>query len=152
MDMGDKMDKIKLIKGGSAIDARGIVSFVNDFNFSNVKRFYMIENHKKNFVRAWHGHKKESKYFTVVQGSFKICGIEIDDWEKPSKNLDIEEFVLSDKIPSILYVPEGYVNGFMSLSEDAKLVVFSSSKLEDSLNDDIRFDAHYWDPWKIEER
>ena len=151
--MGDrKMKKVTLIKGGTATDNRGTLSFVNDFNLENVKRFYMIENHKRGFVRAWHGHKKESKYFTVVRGSFLICGIKIDKWDNPSKNLKIEQFVLSEKSPAILFIPKGYVNGFMSLTENAKLIVFSTSKLEDSLDDDIRFNVRYWDPWKIEER
>ena len=151
--MGDSsMKKVTLIKGGTATDNRGTISFVNDFNFENVRRFYMIENHKRGFVRAWHGHKEESKYFTVVSGAFLICGIKINKWDNPSKNLKIEQFVLSEKAPAILHIPEGYVNGFMSLTENAKLIVFSSSKLDDSLNDDIRFEAHYWNPWKIEER
>lgn len=146
------MKEPKLIKGDIAIDDRGEVSFVNDFDFKNVKRFYMIENHKQGFIRAWHGHKKESKYFTVVKGTVLICGVEVNDWQKPSKDLKIHRFILSEKKPSILYLPKGYANGFMSLTEDAKLMVFSTSKLEDSLNDDIRFDSHYWNPWKIKER
>ena len=40
----------------------------------------------------------------------------------------------------------------MSLSDDAKVVFFSDSTLEDSLNDDFRFPARYWDIWHIEER
>jgi hypothetical protein len=29
---------------------------------------------------------------------------------------------------------------------------FSTSTLEESLRDDIRFPARYWDPWQVEER
>ncbi|MCK4359513.1 MAG: dTDP-4-dehydrorhamnose 3,5-epimerase family protein [Candidatus Cloacimonetes bacterium] len=146
------MKEPKLIKGDITIDDRGEVSFVNDFDFDQVKRFYMIKNHKQNFIRAWHGHKNESKYFTVVKGTVLICGVEVNDWQKPSKDLKIHRFILSEKKPSVLYLPKGYANGFMLLTEDAKLMVFSTSKLEDSLNDDIRFDSHYWNPWEIKER
>jgi dTDP-4-dehydrorhamnose 3,5-epimerase-like enzyme len=142
----------KLIKGGIAVDDRGSVSFVNDFDFNNVKRFYMIENHKQGFIRAWHGHKKEGKYFMVVRGSALVCGVEIDNWENPSKHLKIHRFVLSEKSPAVLHLPAGYANGAMSLTEDAKIIVFSDSLLQDSLNDDIRFDSRYWDPWDIIER
>ncbi len=143
---------LKLIKGGIAVDDRGSVSFVNDFNFENVKRFYAVENHKQGFIRAWHGHKKESKYALVVKGSALVCAVEIDDWEEPSKDLEVNRFVLSEKSPSVLFIPAGYANGFMSLTEDAKIIFFSTSTLEESLNDDYRFDARYWDPWTVEER
>lgn len=141
-----------LTKGGLSVDDRGTVSFVNDFDFKNVKRFYVVENHKQGFIRAWHGHKNESKYVFVVKGSAVVAAVKIDNWENPSKNLQINRFVLSEKTPSILFIPAGYANGFMSLSEDAKLIFYSTSELKDSLNDDIRFDAHYWDAWKVEER
>lgn len=146
------MTELTLIKGGLAVDDRGNVSFVNDFNFADVKRFYMIQNHQTGFVRAWHGHKKEAKYFYVVDGDALICGIKIDDWERPSKELKVEKFVLSARTPSILYLPAGYANGLMSLSPNTKIIVFSASTLQDSLGDDIRFEARYWNPWTIEER
>ena len=63
-------DNIILLNGGLAVDDRGQVSFVNDFHFENVKRFYMVSNHKQGFIRAWHGHKNESKYVSVVSGCF----------------------------------------------------------------------------------
>jgi dTDP-4-dehydrorhamnose 3,5-epimerase len=142
----------QLIRGGIAVDDRGDVSFVNDFDFSQVQRFYMVANHRRGFVRAWHAHKNEGKYVLVVKGAALVCGVEIDDWTTPSKNSEIHRFVLGEKSPSVLYLPPGYANGFMSLTEDTKILFFSTSKLEDSLDDDYRFDARYWDPWQIEER
>lgn len=141
-----------LTKGGLSVDDRGTVCFVNDFDFKNVKRFYVVENHKQGFIRAWHGHKNESKYVFVVKGSAVVAAVKIDNWENPSKNLQVNRFTLSEKTPSVLFIPAGYANGFMSLSEDAKLIFYSTSELKDSLNDDIRFEAHYWDAWKVEER
>ena len=141
-----------LIKGGLSVDDRGTVSYVNDFNFADVKRFYVVENHRHGFIRAWHGHKNESKYVFVAKGSAVVAAVKVDNWENPSKNLQVNRFVLSEKSPSILFIPAGYANGFMSLSGDAKLIFYSTSELKDSLTDDIRFDAHYWDVWKVEER
>ena len=142
----------QLFKGGLAVDDRGTVSFVNDFNFTDVKRFYIVENHTQGFVRAWHAHRKESKYVMVVKGSAVIGAVEIDNWDNPSKDLKIHRYVLSEKNPSVLFIPAGFANGFMSLSEDAKIIFFSTSELKDSLNDDVRYDAHYWEAWKVEER
>jgi dTDP-4-dehydrorhamnose 3,5-epimerase-like enzyme len=145
-------DEPRIIKGGIAVDDRGDVSFVNDFNFEGVKRFYAIQNHKVGFVRAWHGHKKEAKYFYVAKGSFLACATPVDNWEQPSKDSKMFRFVLSEKNPSVLFIPAGYANGLMSLTEDAKLMVFSTSTLQDSLNDDYRFEGRYWDPWGVQER
>lgn len=142
----------KVIKGGLAFDDRGSVRFINDFKFEGVKRFYMIENHKVDFVRAWHGHKHEGKYFYCVSGSFLCAAVKIDNWEHPSKDLKVDRFVLAADSPSILAIPPGYANGLMSLGPNSKLMVFSSSTLEESASDDIRFPGRYWDVWSVEER
>jgi dTDP-4-dehydrorhamnose 3,5-epimerase len=141
-----------VIKGGVAVDDRGSVRFINDFNFNGVKRFYMIENHETNFVRAWHGHKNEGKYFLCTKGSFLCGAVKVDDWAHPSKDLKAQRLVLSSQSPSILAIPPGYANGLMSLAPESQLMVFSSSTLDQSLNDDIRFPARFWDIWSVEER
>jgi dTDP-4-dehydrorhamnose 3,5-epimerase len=144
--------KVELINGGLAVDDRGTVSFVNGFNFEGIKRFYIVENHKQNFVRAWHAHKKEAKYVQVIKGSALICAVKIDDFSNPNLNIEVERFVLSEKSPSVLYIPEGFANGFMSLTDDAKLIFYSTSSLEESKDDDFRYDSNYWNPWTIVER
>ena len=77
---------------------------------------------------------------------------EIDNWEKPSKNLPVEKFIVTEKNPKIVHVPAGYANGFKTLVQDTKLIFFSTSTLEESKNDDFRYDSRYWNPWDIEER
>ena len=146
------MAEPKLFEGGLGVDDRGKVGFVNDFNFAGVKRFYWVTNHKAGFVRAWHAHRLEAKYVTVVQGSALIGAVEIDDWDNPSKDSKVWRYVLYAHKPSVLYIPAGYANGFMSLTENAKLIFFSTSTLEEAHSDDIRFDAYYWNPWEIIER
>lgn len=141
-----------LIDGGLAVDDRGQVSFVNGFDFKGVKRFYMVANHARGFVRAWHAHKKEAKYVLVVKGAALVGAVPIDDWDKPSKRAEVKRFVLSEKNPKVLYIPAGYANGFMSLTKDAQIMFFSTSTLDESLNDDFRYDARYWDIWSVEER
>jgi len=146
------MDSVSLFDGGVAVDDRGSVSFVNDFDFKGVKRFYIVTNHQQGFIRAWHGHRKEGKYVFVSQGSALVCAVKVDDWNNPSTNLPVERFVLSAARPTVLFIPAGYANGFMSLSADAQLIFFSTSTVEESRGDDIRFEAHFWNPWQIIER
>ena len=151
------MKEVKLISGGAAVDDRGSVRFVNDFNFSQVKRFYQVQNHKKGFIRAWHGHKNEGKYVYACKGSFLVGAVKMketvaldgiaDDAIISEEGLP-QKFILSSESPKVLWIPPGYANGFMSLTEDGIIQFFSTSSLEDSLNDDIRFDYNKWNIWK----
>lgn len=149
---GKTFDKPVLLQGGLAVDDRGEVGFVNDFSFQGVKRFYTVSNHRAGFVRAWHGHRREAKYVTAVVGSAVVAAVKIDDWETPSRELPVDRFVLSARKPAMLYIPSGYANGFMSLTDDLKLIFFSTSSVEESMGDDIRFDSRLWDPWHVAER
>ena len=150
--MENNFSEPRLIDGNLSVDDRGKVSFVNGFDMTPVKRFYTVQNHKQGFIRAWHAHKKEGKYVTAVQGSAIIGAVKIDNWENPSKDSQIHRYVLSAKKPSVLFIPPGYANGFMTLSEDAILTFFSTSTLEESKGDDIRYEAYYWNPWIVVER
>lgn len=146
------MDSPKLLSGGLAVDDRGEVGFVNDFRFENVKRFYTVRNHASGFVRAWHAHRKESKYVTVTSGAAVVGAVQVDDWDKPSRGLQVHRHVLSAARPSVLFIPAGYANGFMSLTPDTRLMFLSTSTLEESMGDDIRYDARHWDIWQVTER
>lgn len=145
-------DKPNMFNGELAVDDRGEVVFVNDFSFESVKRFYIVSNHRQDFVRAWHAHKHEAKYVMAIVGAAIIGTVKIDDWNKPSKDLPMQRYVVSSKKPQVLYIPPGYANGFMSLTSESKLMFFSTSTLQESVNDDIRYDARYWDIWNIVER
>lgn len=136
---------MKIFDGGLAVDDRGTVTFVNDFDFKDVKRFYMVQNHTKGFVRAWHGHKKESKYVLVVRGSILI-GV------MPLAGGQATTHVLSDRKPQVLFIPKGHYNGFKTLTDDAQVMFFSTSTLEESKGDDIRQPANKWNVFNIEER
>lgn len=141
-----------LIEGGLAVDDRGSLSFVNGFDFPGIKRFYLVSNHSAGFVRAWHAHKKEAKFVFVASGSAVIGVVRIDDWAAPSKNLSVRRFVLSGNKPAMLHIPAGCANGFMTLTEDARVFFFSTTTLEESQGDDYRFDARTWDCWQVVER
>lgn len=146
------MSEPKIIQGGAAIDDRGVLKFNNDFKFDDVKRFYIMQNHQPMFVRAWHAHKNESKYIMVIHGTAMVCAVKIDDWDAPSKNLPVFKVVLSELSPNMAYIPAGYANGIMTYTQDTKVVIYSDKTLDESKRDDVRYDARYWNPWKVEER
>jgi dTDP-4-dehydrorhamnose 3,5-epimerase len=87
-----------------------------------------------------------------VTGAALVGAVAIDNWEQPSRDLKVHRFVLSADKPRVLFIPAGYANGFMSLSADAHVMFFSTSSLEESKGDDVRYDARYWDIWTVEER
>ena len=114
------------------------MAFVNDFSPAEYRRMYTVTNHEPRFVRAWHGHKSERKAASVMSGAALICAVAIDDWEDPSKDLEVHRYVLSESNPGVLVIPAGYANGFMSLTAETRITFFSSATLDESLRDDIR--------------
>lgn len=145
-------DAVNHMEGGLSVDDRGEIAFVNSFNFAGVKRFYVVKNHVSGFIRAWHGHKQAGKYVLVVQGSALLGAVAIDNWEMPDKDAKVHRFVLSAHKPAVLYIPPGYANGAMTLTMDAKIIYFATDTLEETTQDDYRYDARYWDIWNVEER
>jgi dTDP-4-dehydrorhamnose 3,5-epimerase len=137
--------KIKKINGNIFADDRGFVRFVNEFDFNGVKRFYQVENHEKGFIRAWHGHNKEAKYVYVSKGSALIGAVNL-------KTEEVTKHTLTNKLPSVLYIPPGFANGFMTLEEDTILMFFSTSTLSESHGDDIRFSYDKWNIWEKQYR
>lgn len=135
---------MKIIEGGLSIDDRGVVRYVNDFNFRRVKRFYMVENNLVDLVRGWHGHKQESKYVFVTSGIALIGVVKIDNWDKPSKDLEVRKFILVAGRPKILCIRPGCANAFKSLKKDTRVIFFSSSTLEESEADSFNFSPDYW--------
>lgn len=140
----------KVTAGGLAVDDRGQLTFHNDFDpvKAGIRRLYMIKNHKSGFIRAWHGHKIEAKYITVLQGAAVIKVREMMNTMKYSSN------VLSAQVPKMLYIPPGNYNGIMTLTDDAIVMIYSTTTLEESKDDDYREPHNAFDEkdWEIEYR
>ena len=147
------MNNTQQIIGNIATDDRGTVRFVNDFNFNGVKRFYQVSNHRSGFIRAWHGHMKEAKYVYVAKGTALVAAVPMEDMLAAKEsgilaNPDVvQKAVLSANKPTVLFIPAGYANGFKTLEEGTIVQFFSTSTLEQSLGDDIRFDYNLVNVW-----
>lgn len=134
-----------LIKGNVFSDERGSVSFVNDFKFSGIERFYIIENSETHPVRAWQGHKLDCKNFYCIAGSFQISYVKVDDWINPSSSLKVNVVMLDAKNSNVLKIPAGYANAIKSLEKGSRLISFSTLPLDQVKDDDVRFDKNTWD-------
>lgn len=132
-----------IIKGKSHTDERGTIIFNNNYDASEIKRLYFIENKNIDFIRGWQGHKVEQRWFTAVQGSFKITTIAVDDWENPNKTLEKEEFILQDNSFDVLHVPKGHITSIQALEENAKLMAMSDYHLG-TIKDEYRFDSNHF--------
>ena len=139
----------KLINGSRVYDNRGSLRFSNELQFKGIKRFYIVHNYNKNFIRAWHGHLKEEKFIGCIKGTFQISAVKINNVKRPNKKNKIFNFFLNQSNNNLVHIPNGYANGSMSLEENSELLIFSTSSLKDSLKDDFRYKADYWNPWKI---
>ena len=133
----------RIINGGSHSDTRGTVRFNNSFDATAIKRIYLIENNENTFVRGWQGHRLEQRWFSVLQGSFKIELIAIDIWENPSKELKPLFFILNAETLDVLHVPQGYVSSIQALTGGAKLLVMADYLLG-TIPDEYRFNIDYF--------
>jgi dTDP-4-dehydrorhamnose 3,5-epimerase-like enzyme len=135
--------KPTLISGNCYQDQRGQLFYNNDFDTSSIKRMYVIENHSVDFIRAWQGHKIEQRWFSAVQGSFKIQLIAIDNWEKPNDSLPRLEYILKSETLDFLHVPAGYISSIQALEEKSKLVVMSDYHIGE-IRDEFRYPTDYF--------
>lgn len=150
--MSQLPNSLELLPGGSATDDRGRVTFFNELPLGDFKRQYFVRNHSRGFIRAWHGHAREGKAVIVVSGTAIVCAVKVDNWDDPDPSAPVARYVLTEQSPSVLFIPPGYANGFMTLTDATVLQFLSTSTLQESLEDDTRFGSRFWDPWTIAER
>lgn len=135
---------INFIAGGIAKDYRGQIKFVNDFDMSLVKRFYIIKNSDTELVRGWRAHQIEQRWFYVLSGSFSVDIVRIDNWENPSLDLAVEKKIISSIDLQILHVPSGYGTAFRALEPNSELLVYADYGIENASNDDHTYPLDYF--------
>lgn len=132
------------ITGSRHQDERGVITYNNDFDASQIKRIYTIENHSTDFIRGWQGHKVEQRWFACMKGSFEISVIMVDDFTNPSKNLIIQKYLLTDDVLTYLHIPSGCITAIQAKEDGSKLLVLADYGLGE-INDEYRFDLNYFE-------
>ena len=138
------MQQAGIIVGKKFSDLRGSLFAFNDFDMSQVVRFYEIAPANTELIRGWQGHLKEKKWFHCLKGSFMINIIELGDNESSKNTLEPVKVILSDRDPEVLFVPQGCATAIKAIEENSRIQVFSNFTLEESKNDDIRFPLDQW--------
>jgi hypothetical protein len=132
-----------LIHGSCFKDSRGHLYYNNDFDFNKIKRIYFIENSRLDEKRGWQGHRIEQRWYSAVQGSFKIQLILVDKWDKPSLNLPILEYTIESQTLDILHIPPGFISSIQSLEQKSKLIVLADYYFRE-INDEFRYPMDYF--------
>ena len=132
-----------LLEGKKHQDERGIITFNNDFDASQIKRIYTIENTFLDFIRGWQGHKIEQRWFACMQGSFEIAVIKIDDFENPSKDLIPEYFILKTNNLDFLHIKSGCITAIKAKEKNSKLLVLADYSMNE-IQDEYRFPLDYF--------
>ncbi|TLX24204.1 sugar epimerase [Chryseobacterium indologenes] len=138
------MNKPTIFEGGEYSDERGKLFFNNNFDASEIKRMYCIENADTQFIRGWTGHQVEQCWFSALQGSFLIRLIQVDDWKSPSPNTEILEFKLNAGGLHVLHIPRGYASAIQALEEQSRLLVMADHFLGE-IADEYRFPIEYFE-------
>lgn len=138
------MSNVLTIQGGVAEDLRGQIRFVNDFDMSLVKRFYIIKNIDTETVRGWRAHRIEQRWFYVISGSFEIALVRIDNWDEPDAGLPIEHIELDQYMMKVLYVPAGYGTAIKALIPNSEIMVFADYPISHAAKDDYTWSLEYF--------
>lgn len=138
------MGGLSFIQGGIAKDERGQIRFVNEFDMSLVKRFYIIKNVDTDLIRGWRAHRIEQRWFYVLSGSFNVDLVKIDNWSNPDPSLSVVNTMLCAKDMQMLHVPSGYGTAFRALETNNELLVFADYPVTHAPLDDYTWKYDYF--------
>ncbi|MBT0812917.1 WxcM-like domain-containing protein [Litoribacter ruber] len=135
--------KPQLIKGDCFKDDRGTLTYNNAFDISEGKRIYTITNKELGYKRGWQGHQIEHRWFSAMTGSFLIQTVTPNNWEQPSKDLEILDFIVCSEKLDVLHVPAGNITLITALETNSKLLVMADHLLGE-VKDEYRYNSDYF--------
>ncbi|MDH5828689.1 WxcM-like domain-containing protein [Sphingobacterium faecium] len=135
---------VKNIQGGVAQDERGQIRFVNDFDMTDIKRFYIIKNIDTSFIRGWRGHRIEQRWLYAISGAFSIDIVKIDDWTSPFRGLNVENRIVDSADLQVLHIAAGYATAIRALEEGSELLVYSDYPVSHAPLDNYTFPLDYF--------
>lgn len=137
MSFGKNSTEILLIKGDKSRDDRGTLFHNNQFDFSPIRRSYIIENSNLNYFRGWKGHNIENRWFICVKGSIEVYVATIDNLE--NKNEEYRHFKLNEDKMDVLFVPSGHATLIKQITVNSRIMAFSDWPLGESNDENWRF-------------
>lgn len=138
------MHNYSIILGEQFTDHRGTIISSNNFDMSRIKRQYIIEHNEPSIIRAWQGHKNESKWMRCLKGSFVINLIKPVNIENPTGTELAEIIPLLASQNQILQIPGGYFTGIKSVSKYSMLQIYSDVCYAEASLDNLRQATDFW--------
>ena len=126
-----KFKELLIFESKNFIDNRG---YFRELTIEKIIKkklvFTVVSKSKKNVLRGLHMQRNnmQGKYLSVVKG--KILDVVVD-CRKNSKTFGkIYKIILSQKNSKSIYIPPGFLHGFLGL-EDENIVVYGCTKYRD---------------------
>lgn len=150
-------------------DDRGYVYCAMDgMDKLGIKRTYVVENFVRGQIRAWHGHKNGGTFFHVIKGAVKAGALPFTAHDEFHNNLTLKHAMVAEKrkikdactlvtlterSPKLFYIPPGHFNGAYSLTDESKILVYSTVLFDEVKADDVRLPATFLeDIWEVKHR
>lgn len=76
---------------------------------------------RPSYAKAWHYHKIQTDFFTIVKGNAKIVLFDMRE-DSPTKG-QIQEFVAGDSNPILIKIPPFVVHGFTALNNEPTFLI-----------------------------
>ena len=116
-----------------------------------LREVYLVGDVAKGTIRAFHKHELLWDYFFISHGSAKF--VLVDDRPNSATNGEMNTFVLTERNPSLLFVPPGVYHGWMSLEDDTQMVSLANNPYDPKKPDEKRISPdHFGDIWTVKGR
>lgn len=120
-----------------------------------IKRTYVVENFSKGMVRAWHCHLKGDTYLHVINGAAKVAALKYseDGIRSGLHSGEPQVSVITARKPQLFYIPRGFYNGACSLTDNTRIIVYSTLSFDEVADDDFRLTSEvYKEIWETKSR
>ncbi len=131
-----------LIEGKTFSDDRGKIFHINNFDFSPIKRMYIIENINTDQLRGWKGHMIENRWFYCQTGKIEIQTVSIKCFE--TKKPEIQIFNLTEQNLNILFIPKGYATTIKQNQNKSRVVAMSDYLLGESNDENLSWPSNFF--------
>lgn len=116
----------------------------SDFLLNNIPNYFVQDNlsfSKKNVLRGLHfqkNPKEQGKLVSVIKG--RVLDVAVDIRKESSTFMKWIAVELDDIQHAMLYIPEGFAHGFLSLTEEVYLIYKCTKEYDPMLDSGIRWD------------
>ena len=139
-----EINGLKTLEINSNIDTRGSFSRLYDSelftdNFS-IKQISLSDNPKRGTLRGMHfqvSGPPENKYINIISGLIYLVIVDLRINE--STYLNVNQTLFSASEDKALYIPSGCATGWLSLTDDTKLLYSMSARYEECVFGGFRY-------------